>query len=130
MLKRGVVQGQRVSSVKLEAAVRLRRGMTAQERVLWDCLKANHLQGWHFLRQQVIDGLVVDFYCNAAGVVVEVDGGIHESQVEYDQERDNVLRQRGLRVLHVPNERVERDLPALLAEIATECGRCKNEERT
>jgi len=69
--------------------------MTRAERVLWQRLKAGRLQGWHFRRQQVIDGFIVDFYCHAAGLVLEIDGGVHEQQREYDTERDAVLLARG-----------------------------------
>ena len=32
-----------------------------------------------------------DFYCHAAGLVVEVDGSVHTDQVDYDRERDEIL---------------------------------------
>jgi very-short-patch-repair endonuclease len=130
MPSRGIVQGQDVQMGKLEAAIRLRRRMTPQERTLWNCLRANRLDGMHFRRQQVIDGLIVDFYCNTAALVVEVDGKVHENQMEYDRERDKVFQQRGLRVLHITNDRVERDLAGLLTEIRSACRREESEART
>jgi very-short-patch-repair endonuclease len=126
----GIVRAQRIRSEKVEAAHDLRRRMTREERLLWTCLRGNRLEGLHFRRQQVIDGLIVDFYCDAAQLVVEVDGRIHEAQVEYDRERDHALGLRGLRVLHVPDERVEHELPTLLVEIAAECKRRMSERRT
>lgn len=54
--------------------------------------------------------------------MVEVDGEIHQQQVEYDIEREKVLTVRGLRVLRVKNEEVQRDLEGVLARIAALCG--------
>ena len=63
----------------------------------------------------------MDFYCHAADLVVEVDGGIHAQQEKYDVERDNVLSTLGLRVIHFSNQRVEQELPAVLREIHSAC---------
>jgi very-short-patch-repair endonuclease len=51
--------------------------------------------GVQFRRQQVIDGFIVDFYCHAARLVVELDGTVHERRIEYDVERDQTLAARG-----------------------------------
>src|SRR5574341_1072598 len=98
MPTRNIVVGQKVDATKLQRAKELRGGMTEAERMLWERLRGNRLRGFHFRRQQVIDGFIVDFYCHAAGLVVEVDGGVHAQRVGYDDERDGVLSRRGLRV--------------------------------
>ena len=95
--------------------------MTPAERRLWNCLRANRLGGFQFRRQQVIDGFIVDFYCHAAAVVVEVDGPVHEDQAEYDAERDRVLTARGLRVVRFTNEQVNRSLADVLRRIEEMC---------
>ena len=77
-----IVIGQPVDDAKVERANELRREMTAAERRLWNCLRANRLAGLHFRRQQVIDGFIVDFYCHASALIVEVDGPVHEEQTE------------------------------------------------
>ena len=115
-----IVGGQKVSEAKLQRARELRRHMTPEEAMLWERLRAHRLNGLHFRRQQVIDGFIVDFYCHAASLVVEVDGGVHAAQAGYDLERDQVLAQRGLRVLRISNAEVERDLAGVLARIAAE----------
>jgi very-short-patch-repair endonuclease len=66
-------------------------------------LRANKL-GVHFRRQQVIAGFIVDFYCHIAGLVVEVDGDIHDLQQEEDARREKVLREMGLRIVRFRNE--------------------------
>jgi len=65
---------------KRELATQMRREMTASENLLWQHLRANRLDGLHFRRQQVVDGFMVDFYCHAARLVVEVDGAVHARQ--------------------------------------------------
>lgn len=74
--------------VKITRAKELRRDMTPEERVLWQELRLLRQRGYAFRRQQVIAGFIVDFYCHNAALVVEVDGGIHDQQQEYDAERD------------------------------------------
>jgi very-short-patch-repair endonuclease len=84
-------------------------------------LRANRLGGIHFRRQQVIAGFIVDFYCHAASLVIEVDGGIHAQQVESDRERERILVERGLRVLRFQNEQILNDLAGVLAHILAAC---------
>src|SRR5512136_1623636 len=121
MPAKNIVIGQKVSAAKVEAAKQLRRHATPEENLLWQQLRRNQLGGLHFRRQQVIDGFIADFYCHAADLVVELDGPVHDQQIEYDQERDRILSARGLRVLRIKNEDVKRDLPGVLARIAAAC---------
>ena len=121
MPKQRIITGQKVDPAKVERARELRRRMTPEERLLWKHLRANRLEGYHFRRQQIIDGYIVDFYCHAAGLVVEIDGGYHQRQVEYDGTRDAVLAARGLRVLRIGNQAVAEDLDRVLEHIAAAC---------
>jgi very-short-patch-repair endonuclease len=95
--------------------------MTSAETLLWQYLRASRLRGLHFRRQQVIHGFIADFYCHAAGVVVEVDGGIHDAQLEADESRDRAFAQLGLLTLRVRNEDVFADTDAVLERIANAC---------
>ena len=76
---RNVVIGQKVDKEKIQRAKEFRRRMTAEEKILWRHLRTNRLQGLHFRRQQVFDGFIVDFYCHQSGLVVEVDGAVHQA---------------------------------------------------
>ncbi|MGD1701555.1 endonuclease domain-containing protein [Dapis sp. BLCC M229] len=116
-----IIIGQKVSPSKVERAKEFRRQMTPTEKILWQHLRANRLNGWHFRRQQIIDGFIVDFYCHSAGVVVEIDGEIHQQQVEYDVERDRILNLRGIRLLRFKNEEVRQQLERVLISIARVC---------
>jgi very-short-patch-repair endonuclease len=118
---RNIVIGQKIKSDKLERAKELRQQMTPAEKILWEHLRVNRLNGLHFRRQQIIDGFIVDFYCHAASLVIEVDGKIHEQQIEYDLERDKVLTARGLRSLRFKNEEVINELDQVLVKIYQKC---------
>jgi very-short-patch-repair endonuclease len=122
MPAKNIVIGQRVDPTKVERSKELRREMTPAERILWQQLRRNQLNGLHFRRQQIIDGFIADFYCHAAGLVIELDGGIHQQQADYDAERDRVLTARGLHVMRFKNEEVLRDLQSVLARIQVACG--------
>ena len=54
-----------------------------------------------FYRQKPLGQYIVDFYCPAAKLVIEVDGGQHYSgqQKERDIERDKYLNDQGLKVI-------------------------------
>jgi 5-methyltetrahydrofolate--homocysteine methyltransferase len=49
--------------------------------------------------------------------VVEVDGGIHHQQQEYDQGRTEVLEGLGLRVIRLTNQQVLTDMQKVIATI-------------
>jgi very-short-patch-repair endonuclease len=116
-----IVVGQKVDEVKVVRAKELRREMTPEELCLWQHLRRNSLQGLHFRRQQLIDGFIADFSCHAAGLVVEVDGPIHEDQADYDAERDRVFAARDIEVVRLTNAEVNNDIAAALARIAQGC---------
>jgi very-short-patch-repair endonuclease len=108
MTIKNIIPGQTVTKEKLQRARELRRDMTPAEKILWQELRGNKL-GVHFRRQQVIAGFIVDFYCHKAGLVIEVDGDIHDLQQEEDARREKVLREMGLRIVRSGNEEVEGD---------------------
>ena len=105
MNRRGkIVRGQKVQPEKLLFAKRLRREMTPTETRLWSALRRNAAHGFHFRRQQVIEGYIVDFFCSSARLAIEVDGGVHEDQVKYDELRDGVLARNGVNLVRISNE--------------------------
>ena len=67
----------------------------------------------------MIAGFIVDFYCHETGLVIEVDGGIHqlENEMECDARRDLVLCEMGLRVVRFQNEEVAGNLTVVLNRI-------------
>ncbi len=113
-----IVPGQQVDPKKQQRARELRRSMTTDERRLWDRLRANRLDGWHFRRQQIIAGFIVDFYCHQAGLVIEVDGEIHAKQKAQDAVRTDALSKHGLKVLRFRNQDVMNNLEVVLGRIS------------
>lgn len=112
-----IIPGQRITPDKLQRARELRQDMTPAEKILWQELRGNRL-GVHFRRQQIIKGFIVDFYCHRAGLVIELDGGIHTGQQIYDAERDKALTELGLRVIRIRNDDVFKNLPQVLKQIS------------
>ena len=124
---KGIVTGQSIPDSLRENAVDLRRRMTPAETKLWSRLRADRLEGWHFRRQQIVGRYILDFYCHQVALAVEVDGAIHQSQVDYDQARDDFLRARGLSILRFSNQDVERQIDIVLAAILEECRKLTGE---
>ncbi|HST62556.1 MAG TPA: endonuclease domain-containing protein [Longimicrobium sp.] len=108
----------------LEASRRLRSEMTEAERHLWDGLRGEGIRGMRFRRQHAIGRFVLDFYCPAHRLAVEVDGAVHDTpdQAEYDAARSEALEQLGIRVLRVRNEDVMYDIMGTLGRIAAAAG--------
>jgi very-short-patch-repair endonuclease len=98
----------------------MRGASTWAEDWLWERLRRDAL-GVRFRRQHVIDRFIADFYCAERGLVVEVDGPVHEGRGELDAERDCLFLTKGLVVLRVRNEDVRLDLDAVVARIRALC---------
>jgi very-short-patch-repair endonuclease len=76
--------------------------MTLPEILLWQQLRGRKLHGLQFRRQHPEDRYILDFYCAATRLAVEVDGISHESRGPHDRRRDRWLAERGIRVLRIP----------------------------
>ncbi|WP_448542898.1 endonuclease domain-containing protein [Roseiflexus sp.] len=100
-----------------EVARQLRRQATKSEEILWQALRGAKLEGRKFRRQQPIGCFVVDFFCAAERLIVEVDGAVHDSQQELDRERQRLLESLGLRFLRLSAHAVETDLAGCLKQI-------------
>ncbi len=100
-----------------EVARQFRKEPTPSESILWQALRGRELEGRKFRRQQPIGAFVVDFFCGAERLIVEVDGGVHESQQEADRQRQELLESLGLRVVRIPSKLVENNLGEALTVI-------------
>lgn len=112
---------QRIKDVKKELAREMRKNMTQAETLLWEHLRGNQLAGLHFRRQQIIFGFIADFYCHACGLVIELDGGVHDEQELYDECRDKLMKQSGIKVLRFRNEQIADDLVSVIEQIIEAC---------
>jgi very-short-patch-repair endonuclease len=100
----------------VELARQLRQNQTPTETELWQHLRRKQ-RGYKVRRQQPIGPFVVDFYISQARLVIEVDGSIHDHQKDYDQQRQALLEELGMRLLRFTTAAVERNLSMVLTEI-------------
>ena len=102
----------------------LRNHGTAAEAVLWTRLKKRQLYGRKFRRQHSVGPFIVDFYCPAERLALELDGAIHDDpeQARYDHERTRFLNQMGIRVIRIKNRAVFSSIEMVLAHIAGHFG--------
>jgi very-short-patch-repair endonuclease len=108
----------RRTSKEVEAAAReMRREPTPAEAMLWEGLRAHRLGGYHFRRQHAVGRFVLDFYCAAKRICVEVDGPIHDEQRERDAERDAVLAAYSIEVVRIANHDVLSNLASVLTRL-------------
>jgi very-short-patch-repair endonuclease len=105
----------------------LRRQATSSESLLWKEIRNRKLCGYKFLRQHPIfynpygsgvNYYVADFYCDIKKTVIELDGLIHESNLEYDQFRDSEMVNLGLNILRIKNDELL-DIKDVLKKIET-----------
>lgn len=97
----------------------LRSNMTDAEQSLWHRLRRKQIRGVQFYRQKPLLSFIVDFYCPAAKLVIELDGSQHfeaEHQIG-DRARDEALANLGLKVLRFDNRQVLLEIEAVLAVI-------------
>src|SRR5690606_24383799 len=88
----------RASILTQKRARRLRRNLTQPEQALWALLRRNR-QGLHFRRQHAFGPYILDFYCAAAKLCVEVDGPAHAERAVEDARRDGWLAGQGVQTL-------------------------------
>ncbi len=109
---RDIVRGLRATDTKAEAR-------------LWEQLRNRNFLGLKFVRQSPIsyqiNGVssvfVADFYCHELKLVIELDGEIHEDQIEKDKIRDFILEAKGLSIIRFKNREIIKDPKILLQNL-------------
>ena len=103
-----------------EAARRLRKEMTPQEKYLWE----NYLRKYtvKFYRQRVIERCILDFYYSKAKLGIEIDGSQHYTPEgkEYDKNRTEILSNHGIFVIRFSNREIDRSFSNVCARIDAE----------
>ena len=92
---------------------------TCAESVLWERLRAGRLGGHKFRRQHALGRFVLDFYCPAMRLCIEVDGPIHDTQKDRDAARDAALASYNISVLRFTNDDVLSNRELVLSRIVT-----------
>ena len=97
----------------------LRNSMTDAEQLLWQRLRRKQILGLQFYRQKPILNFIVDFYCPAANLIIECDGGQHytEDGRSADQIRDQALSELGLVVVRYSNRQILIETDAVVEQI-------------
>jgi very-short-patch-repair endonuclease len=97
----------------------LRKNMTDAERLTWSKLRRRQIKGHQFYRQKILGTYIVDFFCPAAKLVIEIDGGQHctPEGIEKDMIRDEYLGSLGLTVIRFHDSDVLKNIEGVLARI-------------
>ena len=98
---------------QLRYARELRREMTAEERHLWfDFLRTYPVK---IKKQKPIGNYIVDFFCESARLIIELDGSQHyeDTGKQYDAERTRYLESFGLMVVRFSNLEINREFRAV-----------------
>jgi very-short-patch-repair endonuclease len=101
------------------------RGLSTEaENLLWRLLRSRQFLSFKFRRQHPVGPYIVDFYCAARRLAIELDGGQHftaEGQA-YDQRRTAYLTARGVRVLRFTNHELFENTDGVLETLQQSLG--------
>lgn len=97
----------------------LRKGYNYAEVVFWKQVRNGEFWNIDFDRQRIIGNYIVDFYVKKLGLIVEIDGESHNNKEDYDEKRENYLKNLGLNLFKASNLRVLHDLNNVMNELET-----------
>jgi len=97
----------------------LRKSQTKAEKIFWEqVLRHERLLGFKFTRQKPVGKFIVDFYCAKFKLAIELDGELHDFQVDRDKERDDYLKEKfGLKIIRYRNEEILNDPDKILENL-------------
>ena len=99
-----------------ELARELRKNSTLSEVLLWLKIKGKTM-GVEFHRQVPIDNFIVDFYCHELMLAIEIDGSSHDDKQDYDQNRQQILENLGVRFIRFRDIDVKQRMGWVLEEL-------------
>jgi len=108
-----------------EVARYLQQKQTPAEKQLWNTLRNRQIKNKKFLRQHPIVFIInnenrffiADFYCAEYKLVVELDGRIHDRQIDYDEMRTWIIEELGYKVIRFKNDEVEKKFDGVIERI-------------
>ena len=97
----------------------LRSNMTIQEQKLWQIIRNRQFGGYRFLRQYVISSYIVDFVCREKKIIIEIDGGHHNEdlELEYDKKRTIFLENKGYKVIRFWNNDIDNNIDGVFQKL-------------
>lgn len=104
----------------IEEARELRKNQTTAEEIFWQLVRNRKFLNLKFRRQHQIGSYIVDFYCSEMNLIIEFDGGVHntDKQKKHDNIRDKYLTSLGNRVLRFRNEELLNNPESVLERIS------------
>ena len=111
----------------LKFARGMRKNPTPAEEYFWYKVRRRQLQGKKFRRQYIIQHdeimgkkyfFIADFYCHEQRLIVEIDGDIHNQQQDYDEMREDILKEMGYQIIRYRNEEVLGNWPHVESSLA------------
>lgn len=103
--------------IKKLLARSLRKNQTPEEKIVWEILRNRRFMNLKFRRQHNIEGFIVDFYCCELNLAIEIDGGIHIKQKDYDNFRQEIIESKNVRFIRVSNNIINNDVNLFLEQI-------------
>ncbi|MGZ4117387.1 MAG: endonuclease domain-containing protein [Bacteroidia bacterium] len=88
----------------------LRNNSTLSEVLLWKKIRAGNMMGFKFNRQKLLGNYIVDFYCKALNLVIEIDGSSHDNKYEKDLIRQIELEKLGVTLIRFTDLQVKKDM--------------------
>ncbi len=107
VVKRGGMKEQiHIKKILKQRRKDLRNNLTPAEAFLWKLLQHSKLEGKKFRRQHSVGFYILDFYCPAEKLAIELDGAHHftDDGYKYDQERTKYLESLKIRVVRFENK--------------------------
>ena len=96
----------------------LRNQQTEAERIFWNIVRGRKFSNLKFRRQFSIGSYILDFYCPEIGLAVEIDGGQHATNIEYDRARTESINRLGIRVVRFWNNDITKNASGVYDELA------------
>ena len=115
-----------IKQLAMNVSRELRKNQTTPEKVFWKSVRNKQLHGHKFLRQHPIfykwqdqdKFFMADFYCRELKLVIEIDGGVHLQQKDYDQIRSEIIQmQKDLKVIRFGNKDVLNNISQVMNKL-------------
>ena len=108
----------------IDLARRLRKNLTSQERILWQLFRNHNFYGYEIRRQSPIGKYIVDFVCREKKVIIEIDGGQHNTpdNILADEQRTKYLEAKGYKVIRFWNNEITKNIDGVYQKLKSEFG--------
>ncbi len=117
-----------IYNIAIETARQLRKNSTETEKIFWEAVRNRKINKEKFNRQFPIffeyenenRFFIADFYCHKKKLIIEIDGGIHEQQTNYDEMRTAIINELGVKVIRFNNVDMKNNLNKVIQELKWE----------